>query len=219
MHTVLRRGNRGDEVRVLQGLLHLYQDGIFGKLTEEAVMEFQKSVGLAADGVVGEKTWKRLEVTKIVRSKRTITEIIVHCTDTPEGRDHTVDDIRIWHKAKGWSDVGYHYIVYRDGTVHLGRDVKIAGAHCSGHNAHSIGICYIGGCEAMKNARGEIVPRLDKTGHTIPKDTRTPEQKLALHQLLIQLRELYPAAMIRGHRDFSSKSCPCFDARKEYKNI
>lgn len=96
---------------------------------------------------------------------RKITEIIVHCSATPEGRPFTVSDIDQWHRSRGFAQIGYHYVVYLDGTIHQGRPVEIAGAHCKGHNANSIGVCYIGGCTADNKH---------------PKDTRTPEQKLAL---------------------------------------
>lgn len=138
------------------------------------------------------------------KSRRRINEIIVHCTATPEGRDYTVADIRQMHKAQGWVDVGYHYLIYRDGSIHEGRNVDMVGAHCQGHNAQSIGVCYVGG-----------VARDGKT----PKDTRTPAQKDALIHLLMQLVCLYPDATIRGHRDFAAKACPSFDATKEYKNL
>ena len=135
---------------------------------------------------------------------RSISEIIIHCADTPEGRDNTVADIAAWHKAKGYRTIGYHYVVYRDGSIHPGRPIKEIGAHCKGHNAHSIGICYIGGQSA------------DGKAH---KDTRTPEQKEALLSLLRQLKAQFPNATIYGHRDFSSKPCPCFDAFNEYKGL
>ena len=138
------------------------------------------------------------------KSRRRINEIIVHCTATPEGRDYTVADIRQMHKAQGWVDIGYHYLVYRDGSIHEGRNVDLVGAHCQGHNAQSIGVCYVGG-----------VARDGKT----PKDTRTQAQKDALVHLLMQLVCLYPDATIRGHRDFAAKACPSFDATKEYKNL
>jgi len=138
------------------------------------------------------------------KSRRRINEIIVHCTATPEGRDYTVADIRAMHKAQGWVDIGYHYLIYRDGSIHEGRNVDLVGAHCQGHNAQSIGVCYVGG-----------VARDGKT----PKDTRTKAQKDALIHLLMQLVCLYPDATIRGHRDFAAKACPSFDATKEYKNL
>jgi N-acetylmuramoyl-L-alanine amidase len=138
------------------------------------------------------------------KSRRRINEIIVHCTATPEGRDYTVADIRQMHKAQGWVDIGYHYIIYRDGSIHEGRNVDMVGAHCQGHNAQSIGVCYVGG-----------VARDGKT----PKDTRTQAQKDALVHLLMELVCLYPDATIRGHRDFAAKACPSFDATREYKNL
>ena len=132
---------------------------------------------------------------------RTINEIIVHCSATPEGRDYTVAQIRQWHLQRGFRDIGYHYVIYRDGTIHTGRPVAQAGAHCTGHNAHSIGVCYIGG-----------VARDNKT----PKDTRTEAQKKSLANLLKRLHELYPKATLHGHREFANKACPSFDAKKEY---
>ena len=135
---------------------------------------------------------------------RTINEIIIHCADTPEGRDNTVADITAWHKARGFRTIGYHYVIYRDGSIHTGRPVQEIGAHCVGHNKHSIGICYIGG----KSADGKK-----------HEDTRTPEQKKALLSLLRQLKAQYPNATVYGHRDFSSKPCPCFDAFREYKHL
>lgn len=205
---VLRKGNRGQEVKRLQRLLHLYEDGIFGVLTEEAVKNFQKSNGLYDDGIVGDKTWSKLEECKsngIIESKREIKEIIIHCTATPEGQDRTVEWLRNLHKSQGWSDIGYHYVIYRDGSVHDGRNVNVVGAHCVGHNAHSIGVCYVGGCA--------------NDGKLTPKDTRTNAQKAALEILLRKLRTLYPKAKIYGHRDFANRACPSFDAKWEYRYI
>ena len=135
---------------------------------------------------------------------RKIKEIIVHCSATPEGKDYSVDTIRKWHLQRGFSDIGYHYIIYRDGSIHTGRDESVIGAHCKGHNSNSIGVCYIGGVAA--------------DGKT-PKDTRTIEQKQSLVKLLKELKTKYPQASIHGHRDFSSKACPSFDATKEYSSI
>ncbi len=135
---------------------------------------------------------------------RTINEIIVHCSATPEGRPTTVGDIRSWHKQRGFKDIGYHYVVYLDGSIHGGRSERVIGAHCTGHNRNSIGVCYIGG-----------VAKDCKT----PKDTRTEAQKRALVLLLKELKRRYPSAKIYGHRDFAAKACPSFDARKEYANL
>lgn len=204
---ILKKGSRGESVKTLQTILHLMPDGIFGPLTEEAVKEFQKAKGLKVDGIVGKATWSMLNITDsatLKKSKRNIKEIIIHCSDTPEGRDYTVADIRAWHLARNFSDVGYHYIIYRDGSIHLGRDINISGAHCKNHNSISIGICYIGGRAAVG---------------TKPKDTRTAAQKKALLQLLKELKRMYPNATIHGHKEFAAKACPCFEVKDEYSNI
>lgn len=132
---------------------------------------------------------------------RHIDEIIIHCSATPEGKDYTVDQIRDWHvRGNGWQDIGYHYVIYRDGSVHEGRPEGMIGAHTRGHNARSIGVCYVGGCAA--------------DGKT-PKDTRTPAQRKALKDLVRRLLEKYPGATVHGHNEFARKACPSFDVRKE----
>ena len=198
---ILKLGSVGNEVKAIQEKLNLKADGIFGPLTEEAVKDFQRSNGLEVDGIVGANTLSKLNLSV---NKRTIKELIVHCSATPEGKDYSVDTIRQWHLQRGFSDIGYHYVIYRDGSIHIGRDESIIGAHCTGHNTNSIGVCYIGGCAS--------------DGKT-PKDTRTTEQKQSLVKLLKELKTKYPQASIHGHRDFSSKACPSFDATKEYSSI
>ena len=133
---------------------------------------------------------------------RKIKEIIVHCSATAEGKDFDAKDIDLWHKAQGWDCIGYHYVVKLDGTVESGRPIEKVGAHCKGHNAYSIGVCYIGGLAA--------------DGKT-PKDTRTPQQKAALQLLVDNLKRVYPGSKVYGHCDFASKACPCFNAKEEYK--
>lgn len=224
--TILRLGSKGPDVTKLQQLLGnagygVVVDSIFGIITLEAVKAFQREKGLFPDGVVGPKTWAALEPAEgiiLKRSRRRIDLILVHCTATPEGKDYTVDQIRQWHTApkekggQGWSDIGYHYIIYRDGSVHLGRDVDIMGAHCEGHNPHSIGVVYVGGLENIPGKKLAELP---------PKDTRTDAQRLALLDLLVKLKELYPNAEIAGHRNYDKKGklCPSFDAKTEYRDI
>jgi len=203
-----KKGDKGEIVKQIQLALHLLPDGIFGKITEEAVRAFQSDNGLKVDGIVGPATLAKLGIAVAAgmkKSKRTITEIIVHCTATAEGKDYTVDDIRKWHKERGWSDIGYHYVIDRKGHILPGRDVDTVGAHCEGHNAHSIGVVYIGGVSALNGK---------------PKDTRTLAQKAGLIRCLTELKSLYPQAKIYGHCDFTkSKPCPCFDAKTEYASI
>lgn len=136
--------------------------------------------------------------------KRHITEIIVHCSATPEGRAVSVAEIDRWHRERGFSRIGYHYVIGFDGIVEPGRKEDMIGAHCTGHNTQSIGVCYVGG--------------LAKNGKT-SKDTRTAAQKQSLLQLLKELKRAYPGATIHGHREFAAKDCPCFDAKSEYSNL
>ena len=210
-------GSKGVVVKQIQQALHLYPDGIFGVNTQAVVKKWQAENGLRADGVVGPATLAKLLPLRLKASKRTITDIVVHCTATRAWQDFDVDDIRRMHKAQGWADIGYHYLVKLDGTIQQGRDVDIIGAHVSGHNAHSIGVVYVGG--------------LDNQGKA--KDTRTENQKCALLNLMMDMRRLYPKAKISGHRDFSPdkngdgtitpdeyiKACPCFDAITEYHRV
>ena len=132
--TTLKIGSRGNDVKTLQSKLNLIPDGIFGKITEEAVKDFQKKNNLTVDGIVGDSTWNKLNV----KNNRIIKEIIVHCSATPEGKDFTVLDIKKWHLERGFSDIGYHYVIYRDGSINKGRDESKIGAHCTGHNSYSI---------------------------------------------------------------------------------
>lgn len=134
---------------------------------------------------------------------RKINSIIIHCSATPEGKDFTVQDIDRWHRQRGWKCIGYHYVIYRDGSVHEGRPVEQIGAHTVGHNAESIGICYIGGVDAEGK----------------PKDTRTPQQKEALAKLVAELRRKHNISglHIYGHCEFAAKACPCFDVKKEFR--
>lgn len=142
-----------------------------------------------------------VESLKLLDTARPISEIIVHCTATPEGKDFTVDDVRAWHKARGWSDVGYHYIVYRDGRIMLGRPVGQIGSHVAGHNTGTIGIAYIGGLTADA-----------KTA----KDTRTPAQRTSLLWLAEQLARKHKGVRkISGHRDYAAKACPSFDVHTD----
>ena len=132
---------------------------------------------------------------------RKINKIIIHSSYTPEGREHDVKDITAWHKAQGWSDCGYHYVIKLDGTIEQGRAIDKIGAHCKGQNQGSVGICYIGG--------------MDSTDRT-PKDTRTNEQKESLMLLVGSLKTVFGDLTVHGHNEFSTKPCPCFDVQSEF---
>jgi N-acetylmuramoyl-L-alanine amidase len=134
---------------------------------------------------------------------RDIRQIIIHCSATPEGRDVKASQIKKWHIDRGWSDIGYHYVIELDGTIRKGRKESVIGAHCKGMNRDSIGVCYIGGVDVNMK----------------PKDTRTQEQLITLISLLVELRYRYPNATIHGHNEFSSKACPSFNVEEFVKFI
>lgn len=124
---------------------------------------------------------------------RKINKIILHCSATKEGKDYRAKDIKQWHLQRGFNDIGYHYVIDLDGTVETGRDISKIGAHCTGHNSDSIGICYIGGLDAKGN----------------PKDTRTQKQKESLYKLIAELTNKYKCS-VHCHNEYSNKACPSF---------
>ena len=117
--------------------------------------------------------------------------------------DIGVEEIRKWHTdpeedgGRGWSDIGYLYVIRRSGGVETGRGVLEAGAHVRGYNNKSVGICLVGGVDADGNAE----------------DNYTPGQMESLVKLLLGLEVTFPMAFVQGHRDFPDvdKECPCFD--------
>ena len=153
-----------------------------------------------------------------------IDSIIIHCSATRVGLDLRAKDIDCMHRQRGFTRIGYNFVIDLDGTVENGRPLSIDGAHCNtkgfsgvSYNKHSIGICYIGG--------------LDVNGH--PADTRTEAQKNALRDLVAKLCKEYKIIELLGHRDTSPdlnkngevepaeyiKACPCFDVRSEFSNF
>ena len=148
---------------------------------------------------------------------RDITDIVIHCSATKVSQEWSVDRIRRSHINRGFSDIGYHYYITKDGKIHNGRDIAKNGAHVKGHNLASIGVCYEGGLNE------------DRKGT----DTRTDEQKNTMEILLMGLKLIWPKAVIKGHRDYSPdldgdgiiephefiKACPCFDAIEEFKDL
>lgn len=137
---------------------------------------------------------------------RKINEVIIHCSATREGKEYHAADIDRWHKIRGFRCIGYHYVIALDGTIEVGRPIDEVGAHVKGHNANSVGICYIGG--------------LDKNGR--PKDTRTPAQQAALDRLVWRMSVMclnmgWGLPKLRGHHDYNkNKACPCFDVKQWY---
>ena len=145
---------------------------------------------------------------------RDINLIVVHCSATHPDQDVCVDDIRKWHLKRGFSDIGYHNIIPRDGSLRHGRDLAISGAHAKGHNKNSIGICLVGGVDVYGNAV----------------DNFEEVQKETLRGYIDSLIEVFPGTKVVGHRDLSvdlnedgvitpdeyMKQCPCFDVKDWY---
>lgn len=141
---------------------------------------------------------------------RYINEIIVHCSDTKfgqivDGQEVNAATIRKWHtdpppKGNGWRDIGYHYVILRDGTVEKGRPLDQIGAHVRGHNAHSVGICLVGG-------------RGPDGG---PEFNFTSEQARSLRSLIEEIMAgIGEKVAVSGHRDHNpKKACPCFNVRR-----
>ena len=130
---------------------------------------------------------------------RVITHIVIHCTATqPEA---TVESIkRYWKEVKGWQQVGYHYLIDKNGFVnYLAKEEEVTNG-VGGHNQHSVHVSYIGG--------------VDKQGK--PKDTRSQSQLNAMKTIVARLKAKYPHAEILGHRDFPNvaKACPSFDVKE-----
>ena len=132
---------------------------------------------------------------------RALDKIILHCSATREGQHITVDTIRQWHLKRGWRDIGYHYVIYIDGSVHTGRPIEQVGAHTKGQNTGSIGICYVGGVE--------------KDGKT-PKDTLNELQETAMVNLIKALREEYGDMTLHGHNEYAAKACPSFKVYEKF---
>ena len=137
---------------------------------------------------------------------RTITLIVIHCSAVRTNQTSSVAQIDTWHRQRGFKlGIGYHYVVRRNGQIEQGRPEWMVGAHCKNHNKYSIGVCYEGGLNCLD----------------LPADTRTPEQKAALRQLLTELHSRYPKAVIVCHHDLNPmKDCPCIESvTKEYADL
>ncbi len=154
--------------------------------------------------------------TKEKTGLRPIHIIVIHCSATRENCVYTPEQLDRDHRARGFSEAGYHFYIRRSGDIVIMHQLEMVPAHVKGHNRYSEGICYEGG--------------LNKSAE--PTDTRTSEQKRMLKLLIHQLHEKYPTARICGHRDLSPdlngdgkissyewiKTCPCFDVEKEFSN-
>ena len=136
---------------------------------------------------------------------RLIDEIVVHCTATnakwyeSKSAEDVVTEIRRWHtEERGWSDIGYHAVVHRDGSIAHGRPDNRKGAHVAGRNSTTLGVSLVGGRGGVANGKFD--------------DNFTPEQDASLRKLIDDYKEKYPAIKtVSGHNDYASKACPGFN--------
>ncbi|MEO9494316.1 MAG: N-acetylmuramoyl-L-alanine amidase [Vibrio splendidus] len=128
--------------------------------------------------------------------------ITVYCSATPPQQDIGVAEIRRWHKKRGRRDVGYHFVIRRNGDVELGRPLSQTGAYVKGNNKDNIGICMVGGCNAELQ----------------PEDNFTLTQRKALFGLMAALQEqfLISDENVKGHKDWGvNKACPVMRLRAD----
>ena len=123
------------------------------------------------------------------KPSRNVNTVFVHCSasDNPDHDDVSV--IRKWHLERGWSDVGYHYFIKKDGTVQKGRSLERNPAAQKGHNTGSIAICV----------------------HGLEKDKFTGASLNSLKMLCEEINKSYRDISFHGHCEVSSKTCPVFD--------
>ena len=167
----------------------------------------------------------------LLGNRNKVQSIVVHCTANSllkgvalsKSAAMSIFGVFDVHLANNFKTIGYHYIIYPDGTIYKGRYDNETGEHVgtpdytyngmSITNGNSIGVCYYGGLVATN--------KKDSSGKTIYEayDTRTKEQKAALVLLLYLLKRKFPKAVVLGHRDLKKKACPSFDAKAEYRWI
>ena len=125
--------------------------------------------------------------------------LVVHCSATKPSMDIGLREIKRWHvNDNGWRDVGYHYIIRRNGEVELGRSNRDTGAHAAGYNHKSISLCMVGGMAEDNSAENNF----------------TAQQWTALLDLVKQIKVDYPEADVIGHNEISDKECPSFDVQQ-----
>ena len=137
--------------------------------------------------------------------KRTKTDtIVLHCAATKASMDIGVEEIKKWHVVdNGWSDIGYHCVIRRDGTIEPGRDQTLVGSHARQVNGTSLGICLVGGLGDNNKWENNF----------------TQAQFVSLKALLLKLKDKYKVEKIIGHYEVDDvKKCPSFDVQEWKKN-
>ena len=137
-------------------------------------------------------------------ARKTTDYIIIHCSATSPSHNVDIRDVDRWHRAQQFRMVGYHYFIKRDGTLQTGRPLMDGGAHATGYNEKSVGVCMAGG---------------------VASDGVTPDANFTLAQweqltrIITELHEQFPGAKIIGHNEVAKKDCPCFDVKKWWASV
>lgn len=151
-------------------------------------------------------------------ARKSTNYIIIHCAATRPGQDIDIKDVDRWHREKGWRMVGYHFFIKRDGTVQTGRALMDGGAHASGYNEKSIGICLAGGlCDGLACDHEMVTFASGQRGK--PEANYTPEQWASLRKLTLDMHKQFPEAQVIGHQDIANKACPCFNVKEWWKEL
>lgn len=138
-------------------------------------------------------------MSKVQFKPRAVTEaIFVHCSATKASMNVGLREIRQWHKEQGWLDVGYHFIIRRDGTIEEGRPVDVVGSHVKDWNSKSVGVCLVGGIDDKGKFEANF----------------TPAQMQSLRGLLQTLMVQYPEAKLMAHHQVAPKACPSFNLKR-----
>ena len=222
---ILKKGSKGKEVgnwqkflnTIIQSLFNQHVEPLkidedFGEATKRITKRYQFYRKLDADGIVGKDTtseaikdgFKPMEQSKITRP---INEIILHITANGNGLTGEAlrNSIKAGHLARGFSDIGYHWIVDKDGNVIKGRDENIIGSHVAGHNTGSLGIAY--------DSRGS-----DNTPYAVYGHYMTETQKEAFERLVKEKMSEFNIGIenVHGHNFYDKgKACPCFNAEQD----
>lgn len=144
-------------------------------------------------------------MSNLFTTRKSTEVIVIHCAATTPTQDIGAKEIRSWHRKRGFTDIGYHYVIRRDGSIEQGRPENVIGAHAKGFNRHSIAICMVGGVdEDLK-----------------PQDNFTTAQYASLESLIKELKVSYPSVDIMGHCDLPrvKKACPSFSVKKWLKSL
>jgi len=127
---------------------------------------------------------------------RDITETVVHWTGTYTDQDIGVEEIHQWHQAQGWSGIGYHYVIRRDGSIERGRPINYVGAHAktNGHNENSIGVSFVGGYTTPSTG-------VTGGGASTGPESFTAAQHTSFKMFMKTFYDVFPGGQAFGHMD------------------